>query len=322
LTIVDTSQGMHEDESLGVADDTERDRPIDGVAVSPRSPVIAAASQSGRIEAWTLGTKESCFRYDEKTSRFQGAAFSPDGRRLATAGQINARTSSGEPGPNDTDANGLVIVFDIETGAILWRREGMATGIIRDLAFSPDGQLLATADNTNSVTLWDVSNGEILGQLRGHSRLVSYIAFSPDGRKLASSSWDSTVIVWDVATHLQITTLQGHMRSVLCVAFSPDGRRLATSSEDQTVRLWDTESGQEVLTLRGHTDIVTTVAFSPDGNRLLSAGADGTVQIREAVPETATVARLGWPMHAAKFPRRANRDAARPQPGSIASAAR
>ena len=124
----------------------------------------------------------------------------------------------------------------------------MTTGIIRDLAFSPDGQLLATADNTNTVTLWDAATGNFMRQFRGHSRLVSHVAFSPDGRRLASSSWDSTAIVWDTATGREVAVLQGHMRSVLCAVFSPDGRRLATSSEDQTVRLWDAETGQEVLT--------------------------------------------------------------------------
>ena len=66
---------------------------------------------------------------------------------------------NGEAGPIDSDAIGLVIVFDPDTGTILWRRAGMTTAIIRDLTFSPDGQLLATADNTNTVTLWDVATG-------------------------------------------------------------------------------------------------------------------------------------------------------------------
>jgi WD40 repeat protein len=216
-------------------------------------------------------------------------SFSPDGRRLAAAGQVDSRLPNGEPAPRpDTEGNGLLLVFDLETGNILWRVAGVSTGLIRDLAFSPDGHTLATAGNTSTITMWDSRTGGVQRQLRGHNRLVSYLAFSPDGTKLASASWDSTVVVWDLADSRAMTRLQGHMRSVLSVAFSPDGRRLATSSEDQTVRLWDVETGQEVLTLHGHTDIVPTVAFSPDGNRLATAGADGIVLVREASPAYGT----------------------------------
>ena len=283
LTIVDTAKEMRE-EAIELANDPERERPIDGIAVAPDGRVVAAASPSGRVEAWKVCTKEPCFRYEEKTSRFDSVAFSRDGRLLATAGQSTARTEDGESTANTTNANGLVVLFDLETGAMLWRRAGMMNGIIRDVTFSPDGRLLATADNVNTVTLWDVANGAIVHELLGHNRLVSHVAFSPDGQKLASASWDSTVVVWDLESGQQTARLQGHMRSVLCLAFSPDGRRLATSSEDQTVRLWDADTGQQVLTLRGHNGIVPSVVFSPDGNLLASAGADGTVQIREAAP--------------------------------------
>ena len=139
--------------------DSERGRPIDGIAIRRDGRLVASASQSGRIEAWTVPDGRSCFRYDEPTSRFEDVAFSPDGRRLAAAGQVNARLPNGEATPNDTDANGLLLVFDLETGTILWRVAGMKTGIIRDLAFSPDGQTLATADNTSTITIWDSRTG-------------------------------------------------------------------------------------------------------------------------------------------------------------------
>ncbi len=290
LTILDTAENMR-DLTLDNADDSERGRPIDGIAVRRDGRLVASASQSGRIEAWTVPEGRSCFHYDEPLSRFQDVGFSPDGRRLAAAGQINARLEDGKAAPNDSVANGLLVVFDLETRTILWRVAGMETGIIRDLAFSPDGRTIATADNTTTITMWDSHTGQKERQLRGHNRLVSYLAFSPDGTKLASASWDSTAVVWDLAGSHPTTRLQGHMRSVLCVAFSPDGRRVATSSEDQTVRLWDVETGQEVLTLHGHTDIVPTVAFSPDGNRLATAGADGVVLVREASSAASSRAR-------------------------------
>src|SRR5262249_11093751 len=284
LTILDTAQGLRE-AAFDDAEDPGRGRPIDGIAIRRDGRLVASASQSGRVEAWSVPEARSCFRYDEPTSRFEDVAFSPDGRRLAAAGQVDSRLPNGKAAPRpETEDNGLVLVFDLETGKILWRLGGVGTGLIRDLAFSPDGQTLATADHTSTITILDSGTGEVEHQPRGHNRLVSYLAFSPDGTKLASASWDSTVVVWDLADSRAMTRLQGHMRSVLSVAFSPDGRRLATSSEDQTVRLWDVETGQEVLTLHGHTDIVPTVAFSPDGNRLATAGADGVVLVREARP--------------------------------------
>ncbi len=220
LTILDTAHDMR-DATLDDASDSECGRPIDGIAIRSDGQLVASASQSGRIEAWTVADGRSCFRYDDGTSRFEDVAFSPDGRRLAAAGQVNARRPNGELAPNDTDANGLLLVFNLDSGLILWRLAGTTTGLIRDIAFSPDGQFLATADNTTTITIWDSKSGQARRKLRGHTRLISSLAFNPDGEKLASASWDSTVIVWDLASRQPTARLQGHMRSVLCVAVQP-----------------------------------------------------------------------------------------------------
>jgi WD40 repeat protein len=141
---------------------------------------------------------------------------------------------------------------------------------VYSVAFSPDGGTLASGSHDNTVKLWDVKDGELLGTLSGHSDWVSCVAFSPDGGILASGSTDNTVKLWDVRTGDVLRTLSGHSNYVYSVAFSPDGKTLASGSRDRTVKLWDVRTGDVLRTLSGRPSSVTSVAFSPDGGTLAS----------------------------------------------------
>ena len=145
---------------------------------------------------------------------------------------------------------------------------------VHSVAFSPDGQILASGSNDQTVRLWDVNTGQCLKTLRGHTGCVQSIAFSPDGQFLASGSNDSSVRLWDVKTGKCFNVLTGHTNHLLSVLFTPDGQTLISSGEDSSVRLWQVDTGECLRILEIHINWVLSVALSPDG-QTLATGSDG-----------------------------------------------
>ena len=145
---------------------------------------------------------------------------------------------------------------------------GHTDGVI-SVAFSPDGQRLASVGFDHTVKIWDSATGKELFALKGHSSGVRSVAFSPDAQRLASGGLDSTLKIWDSATGKELLSLKGPGGGVVCVVFSPDGQRLASVSGGQPVQIRDTATGKELLTLKGHTGQIMSAAFSPDGRAWL-----------------------------------------------------
>jgi WD40 repeat protein len=146
------------------------------------------------------------------------------------------------------------------------------------LAFTPDGQLLASGSWDDTIKLWQVSTGQLLKTLSEYGLGVCAVTFSPDGRLLASGSWDNTIKVWQVSTGLLVNTWSGHGASVCAVAFSPDGR-LLVSGGDGIIKLWQVSKGQLFKTLSGPEKWVKSVIFSPDWRLLASDSDNNTVKL-------------------------------------------
>lgn len=152
-------------------------------------------------------------------------------------------------------------------------------GSILAIAFSPDGQLLATSDPDGEIRLWRVSDGKQLLTCQEHRHWVWSVDFSPDSQILASGSGDKTIKLWSVNTGQCFQELQGHSNWVWSVDFSPNGEWIVSSSEDATIKLWDSEAGICLQTWTGHAGGVCAVTFSPDGQSIASAGVDHTARL-------------------------------------------
>ncbi|MEA5580226.1 NB-ARC domain-containing protein [Nodularia harveyana UHCC-0300] len=150
---------------------------------------------------------------------------------------------------------------------------------VLSIAFSPDGQTLASANANCEIHVWQVADQQRLLTLQGHTNWVRRIAFSPNGELLASASEDSTVKVWQLQSGKCLFTLSEHIGSVYSVAFSPNGSLLASAGNDLTIRIWQVSAGCCLKILHGHSAGVLSVHFSPDGQRLVSSGFDNLIKI-------------------------------------------
>jgi WD40 repeat protein len=153
------------------------------------------------------------------------------------------------------------------------------------LAWSPDGQRIASGGMDRAVQVWDAQTGNVICTYREHTSNIIGVAWSPDGKHLASagSYHDATVRVWDASTGNTLVTYRGHPHFLHAVAWSPDGQRIASvGGAEHGVQVWDAFSGSVLSTYRGHVGEALSVAWSPDGKRLVSYSGDGMMHAWKA----------------------------------------
>jgi WD40 repeat protein/predicted Ser/Thr protein kinase len=301
------------EKAVGVRDETGKEVlrlnvPHRGLQISPDGSRLALFLEHegppADIALYDVTSRKSVGLCVGHTDVITSVAFSPDGKRVASASEDNmcriwdvatgAEVTScpGHTGkllsvafsPDGarivtTSADGTVRQWDAATGHQVEPPFDQHTGEVLAAAYSPDGGLIASGGADHTIRLWRATGRQQLAVLNGHAGAVNDVVFAPDGRTLASVSQDrglrflgdNTAGVWDLSA-VGLPVLRGHTKYVYPVAYSPDGRQIASGSWDHTIRVWDAATGKPVGSPLEQPGVVRVMAYSPDGTWLVAAG--------------------------------------------------
>ncbi len=207
-------------------------------------------------------------------------AWSPDGQYLAV-GFITGSTSA----QVFRVASGTAVASYYGHRPISGETQDGNTYTVNSIAWSPNGQYLATSGMDNTVQVWHAFSGERIctyteaAASAYHTGVVYNVAWSPDGRSVASAWYDGVVILDAMTGRLQQRLADQELQP-LVLGWSPDGALLAIGGF--SVLLWEPATNQQLFSYRGHSGAVTALAWSPDGQMIASGGYDETVQVWKA----------------------------------------
>jgi serine/threonine protein kinase len=205
---------------------------VNSVACSPDGRRIASASDDKTVQVWDATTGATIFTYRGHSNRVLTVAWSPNGQRIASAGDDKTVQVWN---PSKDKGNFFTSLLFNARNQYIYRGH---TGRVNDLAWSPNGQRIASVGSDKSMQVWDAATGRKFFIHRNPSSSINAVTWSPNGRHIASGGNDKLVQVWDSITRNSISTYRGHTAYVTDVSWSPDGKRIVSAGVDRTVQVW------------------------------------------------------------------------------------
>jgi len=145
---------------------------------------------------------------------------------------------------------------------------------INSADFSPNGKFFMTANNDHSARIFNVTNGNLQKELKGHRDWVKSAVFNADGTLAITASYDKTARIWETETGRELRILIGHKSWVTSAVFSPDDKIALTASDDMTARIYEVSSGKELKVLTGHANAIESAIFFDDGKKIHTSSSD------------------------------------------------
>jgi eukaryotic-like serine/threonine-protein kinase len=212
-------------------------------AFSPDGSRVVVARSDGEVFFGDFARQKISGRYPTHRDHGRGAAFSPDGKLVAT-------------GAED------IALWNAETRELITRWD--YSSYVWNLAWSPDGRYLVSTHGDGSILLWDMVARERVANLNQHSQPVGAVAFAPDGQRVASGSEDRSIIIWNVADNRKEAVLLGHDSRINALAFAPDGTWLVSLDQNTELICWDVAARRVMWRRKSRGG--WGLAVSPDGS--------------------------------------------------------
>jgi len=175
-----------------------------------------------------------------------------------------------------------MIAFNGKTGKVRWRRTDIKG--VNSNWVSPDGSRLYVALEENKVSVYDMENGKLLGNLNSHNVGPINLTFSADTRFAFTCGGDGRAVMWDTVSLKKVGEFRGNEQTAVSSAdISSDGKRVLTANRSGAWQLWDASNGVQLLDVHVSFEPLTSALFCADGRRIVTAGDDGRVRVWRTV---------------------------------------